>query len=76
MNRDTNSQLEKLKLLFKMQNKKELAKEVKQMAKQINQRFYRLEKQGLEDDSYAYKLSKKELEKLRTQLDESRSKEA
>ena len=65
MSRDTNSQLEKLKLLFKMQNKKELAKEVKQMAKQINQRFYRLEKQGLENDSYAYNLSKKETGKTK-----------
>ena len=74
MSRDTNSQMEKLKLLFKMQNKKELAKEVKQMAKQINQRFYRLEKQGLENDSYAYKLSKKETGKTKPRYTESLNK--
>lgn len=74
MSRDTNSQMEKLKLLFKMQNKKELAKEVKQMSKQINQRFYRLEKQGLETDSYAYKLSKKETGKTKPRYTESLNK--
>lgn len=74
MIRDTNSQMEKLKLLFKMQNKKELAKEVKQMSKQINQRYYRLEKQGLENDSYAYKLSKKETGKSKPRYTESLNK--
>lgn len=74
MNRDTNSQMEKLKLLFKMQNKKELAKEVKQMAKQINQRFYRLEKQDLQNDSYAYQLSKKETGKSKPRYTESLNK--
>lgn len=74
MVRDTNSQMEKLKLLFKMENKKELAKEVKQMAKQINQRFYRLEKQGLENDSYAYNLSKKETGKIKPRYTESLNK--
>lgn len=74
MSRDTNSQMEKLKLLFKMQNKKELAKEVKQMAKQINQRFYRLEKQELENDSYAYQLSKKETGKTKPRYSESLNK--
>lgn len=74
MVRDTNSQMEKLKLLFKMQNKKELAKEVKQMAKQINQRFYRLEKQDLQNDSYAYQLSKKETGKTKPRYTESLNK--
>lgn len=74
MSRDTNSQIEKLKLLFKMQNKKELAKEVKQMAKQINQRFYRLEKQDLQNDSYAYQLSKKETGKSKPRYTESLNK--
>lgn len=74
MSRDTNSQMEKLKLLFKMQNKKELAKEVKQMAKQINQRFYRLEKQDLQNDSYAYQLSKKETGKTKPRYSESLNK--
>ena len=74
MSRDTNSQMEKLKLLFKMQNKKELAKEVKQMAKQINQRFYRLEKQDLQNDSYAYQLSKKETGKTKPRYTQSLNK--
>lgn len=74
MSRDTNSQMKKLKLLFKMQNKKELAKEVKQMAKQINQRFYRLEKQDLQNDSYAYQLSKKETGKSKPRYSESLNK--
>lgn len=44
---------------------KGLAKVVQSRAKQINQRFYRIEKQGLEKSSYAYKRTQEEEGKAR-----------
>lgn len=41
-------------------NKKELADFTKRINKQLNQRFYRLEKQGIEKSSQAYQYAKKE----------------
>lgn len=48
------SKVNLLRELRQARNVPLLAKEVQKMAKQINQRFYRLEKAGLSHDSYAY----------------------
>lgn len=55
----------KLRQLRQARSKVLLAKEVVRMSKQINQRFYRLEKAGLSVDSYAYQLASMQLGKER-----------
>lgn len=59
------SNVMKLRELRQAKSKVLLAKEVVRMSKQINQRFYRLEKAGLSVDSYAYQLASMQLGKER-----------
>lgn len=59
------SNVMKLRELRQAKNKVLLAREVVRMSKQINQRFYRLEKAGLSVDSYAYRLASMQLGKER-----------
>lgn len=59
------SNVMKLRELRQARSKVLLAKEVVRMSKQINQRFYRLEKAGLHVDSYAYQLASMQLGKER-----------
>lgn len=59
------SNVMKLRELRQAKSKVLLAREVVRMSKQINQRFYRLEKAGLSVDSYAYKLASMQLGKER-----------
>ena len=59
------SNVMKLRELRQAKSKVLLAKEVVRMSKQINQRFYRLEKAGLHVDSYAYQLASMQLGKER-----------
>lgn len=59
------SNVMKLKQLRQAKSKVLLAREVVRMSKQINQRFYRLEKAGLNVDSYAYQLASMQLGKER-----------
>lgn len=51
------SYLGQLRELRQLRDVKALAKEVQRMSRQVNQRFYRLEKAGLSHDSYAYEYS-------------------
>lgn len=59
------SNVMKLRELRQARSKVLLAREVVRMSKQINQRFYRLEKAGLNVDSYAYQLASMQLGKER-----------
>lgn len=59
------SNVMKLRELRQAKSKVLLAREVVRMSKQINQRFYRLEKAGLSVDSYAYQLASMQLGKER-----------
>lgn len=59
------SNVMKLRQLKQARSKVLLAREVVRMSKQINQRFYRLEKAGLNVDSYAYQLASMQLGKER-----------
>lgn len=59
------SNVMKLRELRQARSKVLLAREVVRMSKQINQRFYRLEKAGLNIDSYAYQLASMQLGKER-----------
>lgn len=59
------SNVMKLRELRQARSKVLLAREVVRMSKQINQRFYRLEKAGLSVDSYAYRLASMQLGKER-----------
>ena len=59
------SNVMKLRELRQAKSKVLLAREVVRMSKQINQRFYRLEKAGLHVDSYAYQLASMQLGKER-----------
>lgn len=51
------SYLGQLRELRQLRDTRALAKEVQRMSRQVNQRFYRLEKAGLSHDSYAYECS-------------------
>ena len=59
------SKVNLLRELRQARNVPLLAKEVQKMAKQINQRFYRLEKAGLSNDSYAYEYASNLLGKVK-----------
>lgn len=68
------SNVMKLRQLKQAKSKVLLAREVVRMSKQINQRFYRLEKAGLNVDSYAYQLASMQLGKERPRYTTSISK--
>lgn len=51
------SYLMQLRELRELRDVSKMAKEIQRMSKQVNQRFYRLEKAGLSKDSYAYQYS-------------------
>lgn len=68
------SNVMKLRELRQAKSKVLLAREVVRMSKQINQRFYRLEKAGLHVDSYAYQLASMQLGKERPRYTTSISK--
>lgn len=70
----TFSNVMKLRQLKQARSKVLLAREVVRMSKQINQRFYRLEKAGLNVDSYAYQLASMQLGKERPRYTTSISK--
>ena len=65
------SNVMKLRQLKQARSKVLLAREVVRMSKQINQRFYRLEKAGLNVDSYAYQLASMQLGKERPRYTKS-----
>lgn len=56
------SKLSKLRELKQLRKTDVLAKEIQRLARQINQRFYRLEKKGLEGDT-AYRYAQRETSK-------------
>lgn len=67
------SNIMKLRELRQARNKSMLAQEVARMSKQINQRFYRLEKAGLSKDSYAYQLASNQTGKQKPRYSTSKN---